>query len=88
MPIATMHDLYAINRRGERCEPHRYKDGRFRAVRYRSGDKAWKHKRNYIVFPECELKMMATDPELSIRMSPTKDRKRPALFTTRHILKI
>jgi hypothetical protein len=83
----TMNDLYSINRAGEECEPHRYKDGNFRAARYRSDDEEWKNKDNYIIFAETELGMMLADAELYIRMSPIRNRENAALFKTSSILR-
>ena len=82
-----MNELYSINKAGEECEPHRYPDKKFRAVRRIPGDDESKNEEYYIIFPERELAMMWTDKELSIRMSPIKDRKNPALFKTIIIFK-
>ena len=72
----------ALNRRGEVCTPHRYADGRFRAVRYVPGTRHWKAKENYIVVPEAELPLVMADPGLAVRMSPMNAPDRPSLFRT------
>lgn len=83
--MSTRESYRALNRKGEVCHPHRYDDGRFRAVRYEAGNPKWKAANKGFSFTDEEMTTVMADPELYVRMSPANNPRSPALFRAANI---